>query len=167
MSTDDDRRNMRQKWHEQVNRHADNLRAEKRVEDADSNDWPRFMYEAIDLFDEVPRMARLHGRERRGELTTTTRHCSFSPVEAVPDNHLTCCLGVKCRECPHLLALDKAELTPEQIDEAKAWTCASHIAASGGDVANEGYLLTVDDRMFWDRTHASLAAGLDGTEPTS
>lgn len=150
------RADFRHKWHVSVNRHT----ADKR-----GDDWPRFMYEAIDLFDEVPRMTLLHGRERRGELVKTTRHCSFSPTEQVRDNHLTCCLGVKCRECPHLLALDAAELTPEQIDEAKAWTCASHIASRGGDVANEGYLLTVDDRMFWDRTHASLAAGLGDEEP--
>lgn len=155
MSTDRERRDMRQKWHEQVNRHAHGFRGD---------DWPRFMYEAMHLFDEVPRLTLLHGRERRGELARTTRHCSFSPTEAVPDNHLSCCLGVKCRECPHLLALDKAVLTPEQIDEAKAWTCAAHIVASGGDVANEGYLLTVDDRMFWDRTYESLAAGLDHDE---
>ncbi len=143
-------RDMRQKWHEAVNRfNSDRMGTDK---------WRKWMYEAMHLFDEVPAMTRLHGLERRGELPKLTQHCSFSPVEPVPDNHLTCCLGVKCKACPELLALDQAELTPEQIDEAKAWTCAAHIASNGGDPALEGYLLTVDDRMFWESTYASLAA---------
>ena len=28
-----------------------------------------------------------------------------------------------------------------------------------GDPAGEGYVLTVDDRMFWERTYASMAGG--------
>lgn len=48
---------------------------------------------------------------------------------------------------------------PEQRDWIKAWTCVSHILANGGDVAGEGFLTTVDDRMYWDSVHESLAAG--------
>lgn len=40
---------------------------------------------------------------------------------------------------------------------AKAWTCAAHIVSSGGDVLREGYLLTVDDRMYWDKVYENLA----------
>jgi hypothetical protein len=33
----------------------------------------------------------------------------------------------------------------------------AHIVSTGGDTMNEGFLLRVDDRMFWDNVHASLA----------
>jgi hypothetical protein len=84
------------------------------------------------------------------------------------ENHLSCCLGVKCRECPELQALDAIEGTPEQIDEAKAWTCVAHIAFSGGDVMREGYLLTVDDRMYWSRLYENLSQpNPDGPEESA
>lgn len=142
-------------WHVAVNAHAQACRE-------GGQEWPRFMYEAMDARHEVPRLTAIIGMERRGELTRTHQQCSLTPVEPVADNHLSCCLGVECRKCPHLLALDSAKLTPEQIDEAKAWTCVSHILMSGGDTANEGFLLTVDDRMFWDNTHESMARGERG-----
>lgn len=110
---------------------------------------------------EVPRMARLFKLEREGKLSGTHQQCSHSKPEQIPDNHLSCCLGAKCAECPHLKALDgTARSEPEDIDQMKAWTCAAHIVSEGGDMANEGYLLTVSDRMFWDNVHESLAAGL-------
>lgn len=137
----------RQKWHETVNRFHDDKHGEHR----------RWMYEAMDMMQEVSRLTRILGMERRGELTKKHKQCSLSPTEPVADNHLTCCLGVECRKCPELLALDSAELPPEKIDEAKAWTCVSHIASQGGDPAKEGYLLTVDDRMFWDRVYENLS----------
>lgn len=122
------------------------------------DDWPKFMYEAHTAADEVPRMALLFRLEREAKLRQTHQHCSHCEPEPVKDNHLTCCLGTKCRECPFLLALETAKLTPEQIDQAKAWTCAAHIISKGGDMMGEGYLLTVDDRMYWDRLHSSLAS---------
>lgn len=68
-----------------------------------------------------------------------------------------CHRGVKTRECPHLLALEKIErCTPDDVDTVKAWTCAAHIVSTG-DFMGEGFLLRVDDRMFWDNVHASLA----------
>lgn len=109
-------------------------------------------------------MALLFRAERESALPNT--HQQYSQQDPVPveDNHLTCCLGVKTRECPHLLALEKIErCTPEDVDTAKAWTCAAHILSKGGDAANEGYLLRVDDRMFWDNVHASLATDEDDT----
>lgn len=97
--------------------------------------------------------------EREGKLCKQHRQCSYSPLEAVPDNHLTCCKGVECRKCEFLLALNEsADLTPEQRDEAKAWTCIAHIISTGGDVAREGYLMTVDDRMYWDTVYQHLAS---------
>ena len=120
--------------------------------------WQGWMYEAKDLADEVPRMVLLFKREREGQLPTIHQQCSQSETEPVADNHLTCCLGVETRKCEFLAALDSAKLTPEQIDTAKAWTCACHIVSKGGDPAKEGYLLTVNDRMFWERTYESMMA---------
>ncbi|NBU79139.1 MAG: hypothetical protein EBS50_08700 [Sphingomonadaceae bacterium] len=61
-------------------------------------------------------------------------------------------------EVPRMVMLEKiARCTPDDIDTAKAWTCAAHIVSEGGDIMNEGYLLRVDDRMFWDNLYASLA----------
>jgi hypothetical protein len=50
-------------------------------------------------------------------------------------------------------------VTPEDIDIAKAWTCAAHIVSEGGDRMNEGYIVTVSDRMYWDRVCENLSAG--------
>lgn len=155
----DDERNFDHAWHVAINNHAQSARESAR-------EWPRFMYEAKSAWAEVPRLTKIIGMERRGELRKDHQQCSHVTAEPVPDNHLSCCLGVECRKCPHLLALDAAKLTPEQIDEAKAWTCVGHILMSGGDTANEGFLLAVDDRMFWDRVYESMAAGIeDGESP--
>ena len=119
-----------------------------------------YMYDAAQMADEVPRMAMLFKEERNKALPTSHVQCLSCDPQGVPipDNHLTCCKGVKCSECPALLALDAMRnVTPERIDEAKAWTCAAHIMSTGGDVAREGYLLTNGDRMHWDRVYANLA----------
>lgn len=136
-------------WHSAINRHSNGM--------AGSKDWPHFMYEAKTLADEVPRMALLFKMERENALPKMHKQCSHSEAQAVPDNHLKCCLGVVCRECPHLLSLEKAKATPEQIDQFKAWTCAAHIVGKGGDVSGEGYILTIDDRMYWDRVYSNLS----------
>ena len=140
-------------WHAAVNRHSDEWKKA-------SNDWDatRFMYEAIHVADEVPRMVMLFRQEREKTLPQTHQQCSMQAPVPVKDNHLSCCLGVKARECPHLLALEKLErCTLDDVDTAKAWTCAAHIVSQGGDHANEGFLLRVDDRMYWDNVYASLA----------
>ena len=134
-------------WHVSINRHAD----------ATDFKSMRFMYEAKALADEVPRLTSLFKAEREGSLPAVHKQCSRQEAVPVPNNHLTCCRGVKCAECPFLLALDTMDATPEQIDTAKAWTCAAHIVSTGGDVANEGYVLRVDDRMFWDSVYQSMA----------
>lgn len=121
-----------------------------------------WMYEAKQLADEVPRLVYLFTSEREQKLPSVHRQCSHSPLEPVPDNHLTCCLGVECRKCEHLLVLEKAALTPEQIDECKAWTCAAHILTECGAHPNqydtsEGFIQTTSDRIYWDRVYTSLA----------
>lgn len=139
-------------WHVSINKHSDAVERKEM----------RFMYEAKTMALEVPRMMKLFKMEREGTLPGAHRQCSHSPVEKIENNHLTCCRGVKCSECPHLIALDStSRSTPDEIDEMKAWTCATHIVSDGGDMMNEGYLFTVSDRMFWDRLHENLAAGLD------
>ena len=145
-------------WHVAVNRHQDAQQAAgKAWEEA------QFMYEAKTMAEEVPRMVMLFRQEREGALPQTHQQCSMQAPVPVKDNHLSCCLGVKTSECPHLLALEKIErCTPADLDTAKAWTCGAHIVSEGGDPANEGYLLRVDDRMFWDNVHASLAQEVDG-----
>jgi hypothetical protein len=59
--------------------------------------------------------------------------------------------------------IETPALTPEQQDEAKAWTCVAHILMQGGDHMNEGYLLTTGDRMFWERVYENLSASEDNT----
>lgn len=138
-------------WHVQINRHSQAVGYES----------VRWMYDAKKAADEVPRLALLFGMEREGKLAKVHHQCSRDTEGAqVPDNHLTCCLGVECRKCPHLLALDAVARPDEERDVMKAWTCAAHIIASGGDPANEGWVLTVDDAMYWHNVYASLASAL-------
>lgn len=150
-----DARRIDHEWHCAINRFSEGK--------AGKGDWPRFMYEAKKMWGEMPRMILLHRQERLSELPKIHQQCSHSAPVPLPENALTCCKGIKCRQCPELLALEKADMPPETIDEAKAWTCAAHIVSTGGDVMNEGYLLTTGDLMFWDNVHASLAH--DGDSP--
>lgn len=142
-------------WHAAVNQHQDEQRkAGKSWGDA------RFMYDAKTMADEVPRMAMLFRQERENALPQTHLQCSMQAPVPVKNNHLTCCKGVKTRECPHLLALETIKrCTPADIDTAKAWTCAAHIVSTGGDIMGEGFLLRVDDRMYWDNVYDSLSHG--------
>ena len=166
-------------WHCAIN--ALNVPHEAKPEGFDpAKDGKHFMYEAKHLAQEVPRMALLFAMERRKKLAKHHRQCSHDHVgEDVPDNHLSCCLGVECRTCPFLATIDTVQtrrdysvkpsvdvpITDEERDVMKAWTCAAHIAMRGGDTANEGYMLTVDDRMYWDNLYESLAHGVQGDEP--
>lgn len=138
-------------WHVSINRYSDKIRKEKK-------EHPSFMYNAKIMADEVPRMIMLFKLEREDTLPKTRKQCSHQEAVPVKDNHLTCCLGIKCKECQELLALESIErCTPKDIDTAKAWTCAAHIASRGGDFMGEGYLITVDDRIYWDKVHRNLA----------
>lgn len=140
------------KWHSALNRYVEDKGLHR-------DSFPHIMYEAKRLSDEVPRMAMLFKMEREGKLPKIHRQCSHSLPEKVEDNHLTCCLGVECRACPMLLALEKAELIEDDIDLAKAWTCGTHILAEGNRLdTSEGYILTTDDRMYWDNVYDSLAS---------
>jgi len=55
-----------------------------------------------------------------------------------------------------LLALEQCKVEPEDIDEIKSWTCSTHIMQECGKKmvdTSEGFILTVDDRMFWDEVY--------------
>jgi hypothetical protein len=160
-------------WHVELNRYDAPFGFDGEESDAEG-DGKKFMYEAKRAAAEVPRLALLFGMERRGELAKRHHQCSRDRAcEAVPDNHLTCCLGVECRACPHLAVINRittgrdysvrpsveAPIPDEQRDVIKAWTCATHILMRGGDRENEGYILTTDDQMYWKNLYASLAAG--------
>lgn len=150
-------------WHVAINKFNDGK--------AGSGEWCHWMYEAKTAADEVPRLALLFSMERQGTLPKVHVQCAHCAPDHqhIEDNHLTCCLGIDCRACPQLLAIDGAKLTDEQKDIAKAWTCTVHIISEGGDQSGEGYLLTKDDRMYWDRVYANLAASDedDGNDETS
>ncbi len=146
-----------QRWHGS-HRHQWHVVINKFNEGKYGNERASFMYAAKETADEVPRLAKLFEMEREGKLRQTHRQCSHAATVPVPNNHLTCCLGKKCAECPMLMALNNAKLRPEQIDLAKAWTCAAHILSEGGDAAGEGFVLTVDDRMYWDHVYENLTA---------
>ena len=143
-------RDYQHRWHVAINHYSG---------DKMGPDFPHVMYEAKNAAEEVQRLPLLFAKERQGTLTQRHHQCSHDHEgQDVPDNHLTCCLGVECRKCPMLAAIEAGELSPAEKDQAKAWTCVAHILSKGGDVANEGYILTTDDRMCWDNLHASLAA---------
>lgn len=122
-------------------------------------DFRHWMYEAMHISTEIPRLKLLFKMEREGKLPKAHKQCSFSEQEKVIDNHLSCCMGEECRKCPHLLAL-KAE-TQDALDSAKAHTCVSHILHELGRGqmldTSEGYLLTEDDKMFWQNVYESMS----------
>jgi hypothetical protein len=144
-------------WHVALN--AAIFRKEPGRDHIDKHMW---MYEAKHMADEVPRMTMLFALERTGKLPAVHRQCSHSKPEQIPDNHLTCCLNVACRTCPFLAIIDTVEATPEERDEMKAWTCATHIqreAAAGPNHidTSEGYIKTTSDQMYWERVYNSLS----------
>lgn len=148
------RREMDHPWHVAIIRFHDDARERGEYRSP-------FMYEAKRAFQEVPRMIYWLRTERLGQMPKMHQQCSMQAPEPLPENVLTCCLGVECRKCPELLAIEAADITPEESDEAKAWTCAAHILMKGGDTMGEGYILTTGDRVFWDRTYANLAAAFE------
>lgn len=119
-----------------------------------------WLYDAKTMADEVPRMAMLFQAEREGTLPKIHRQCSHAEPEEVVDNHLSCCLGVKCRECPFLLAMEGTNVSRENVDIIKAWTCAAHIMRETSKRmidTSEGYILTEDDKMYWQNVYRSLS----------
>ncbi len=143
-------------WHVACNAENDRLRAEG------SKKWPRMLYSAMKISDEVPRMVLLFQHERERGMPTSFKMCGHDPRPAtpLPDNHLRCGLGYECRKCEHLAAIDRSErMTSEAKDEAKAWTCATHfLLESKPDVFFEGILHDKRDDAFDARLAESFGA---------
>lgn len=152
-----DMKNSEQAWHEAIN-----------AANRGNGFALSYMYDGKALALEIPRLTLLFQLERTGALPGSHQQCSHATAEPVIDNHLTCCLHVACRACPALLALDAAAMTDEQRDTAKAWTCAAHILMTKGLEhavdTSEGFILTTDDRMFWDRVYMSLSGAFEADE---
>lgn len=142
-------------WHVACNAESDRLREK-------GGEWPRVMYSAMKISDEVPRMVLLFQYERERGMPTSYKMCGHDPRPAtpLPDNHLRCGLGQECRKCEYLAAIDRSErMTPEAKDEAKAWTCATHfLLESQPDVFFDGILRDKSDDAFDDRLAASFGA---------
>lgn len=134
----------------------------------------RFMYTAKDLPGEIERMKSQHRRERLGTLPNQFVKCATfqSPAVPIENNYLQCALGVKCKECKYLKAIDEVQTAdPSLIDEMKAYTCATHIVqqiATKQYDMSEGFLQDKEDRMYWQNLYKSLAmseeneSGLEG-----
>jgi hypothetical protein len=146
-------------WHVAINRFSDAQRGAK-------GEWPRVMYHALHVADEVPRMVLLFERERTIGMAGSFKLCARdpSPATPLPDNHLRCGLGVECRKCRYLAAIDADDrMTPEAKDEAKAWTCATHfLLESRPDVYFETILRDKSDDAFDERIARSMGAEFDG-----
>jgi hypothetical protein len=139
-------------WHVRLNQISEQL----------GHDKMRWMYAAKEVAEESSRLPYWFKLEREGKLPELHRQCSRSPDEPIQDNHLTCCLGIECRKCEFLVALNDLPVSGEELDRIKTWTCVTHIlkesAIRGFVDTSEGMILTVDDRMFWDNVYTSLAA---------
>lgn len=125
------------------------------------------MYEAKQLADEVPRMILKFEQERRG-MPRAFKMCGHDPRPATQlvDNHLKCALGKECSKCPYLLAIEaSAEMTDEAKDEAKAWTCATHILReTSKDAHLEEFIFDKADIAMHQQMGASLAS-IEDPEP--
>lgn len=124
-----------------------------------SDQAPHWMYTAKMISDEVPRMILLFEQERKG-LAGTYKMCAHDPRPAtpLPDNHLYCALGKECRKCPFLARIESDDrMTPEARDEAKAWTCATHVLLeSKPDRYFETILRDKSDDAFDERMFAAF-----------
>lgn len=120
---------------------------------------PHWMYTAKMVSDEVPRMILLFEQERRG-MPASYKMCGHDPRPATQlrDNHLRCELGKECRKCPFLARIEAQEgMTNEAKDEAKAWTCATHILLeSKAERYFEQFLRDKSDDAFDQRMLASF-----------
>lgn len=142
-------------WHRAINIESDRLRKE-----TPPAEWPKMLYHALKISDEVPRMVLLFQYERERGMPDSYKMCGLDPRPAtkLKDNHLRCALGQECRKCHHLAAIDRSEkMTPEAKDEAKAWTCATHfLLESEPDVYFEQILRDKSDDAFDARLASSF-----------
>lgn len=152
-------------WHRAISTHSSDEATFPKPANGRSRDWPRMMYTAHKISDEVPRMVLLFQHEREHGMPDRYKMCGHDPRPAtqLKDNHLRCALGQECRKCPHLAAIERSDrMTPEAKDEAKAWTCATHfLLESQPDVFFESILRDKGDDAFDARLVASFAQEYD------
>lgn len=112
-------------------------------------------------------------KERMQALPMVHQQCSHTQPEPMEANYLTCGFGVKLNGCPILNRLqsyfdkrmehpyESKNVTPEEIDEAKAMTCIWHMLMGKKDGCyidwNEGAVQDCSDRRFWDRVYSNLS----------
>ena len=125
-----------------------------------------------------------------GGLPVLHQQCSHSPVEKVEGNRLLCCLGPQVDTCPILLRLKatfeehwnrppvessgydtgkyyREGVTAEDMYKTMAKVCAHHVYEESKKTfidASEGFHLDSTDRIFWERTYASMAQSDDAPE---
>lgn len=134
-------------WHRAINAESERLQSAGEAS-------PRLMYLAKQVSDELPRLIILFQYEREGRLGKSFKMCAYDPAPAtpLPDNHLTCALGKACRDCVYLKAIDRGTtMTPQAKDEAKAWTCVTHILNS----TSLPNFIGVEE-FVWDKSSAAF-----------
>lgn len=148
------------KWHQLINQF--HKQEQKKIPKDEKGIYTEsfhksWMYQAKTIVSEVPRLTNLFKAEREGTLDKEFKG------QKIDDNHLTCVIRKKCRECSYLKALENKELKPETIDEMKAWTCVTHITHKRGETPykylgdTEAFITTVDDYLYWSSVYESLA----------
>ena len=150
------RRRFDHEMHVNINRRQDALREK-------GEKWEHWIYEAKTLPNEIARLTRLFQLDRKGELPKLYKHCSLSPVEALPENSLMCCLGTEPKTCEILTQAFAGmdQFPAEMIDSAKAHVCVTHILTESATRlidTSEGYVTDSTHREFWRRTYESMAA---------
>lgn len=143
---------MNYEWHYALNQYNGKL-----------DEFKHWMYEGKRAAEEHLRLVRLFKREHEYDLPKIHQQCSCSKPVDIKDNFLTCAIGVRCSECPHLKALEQSKMSQDEVYEAKSWTCISHIMhelGSGKFIdTSMGYILTEDDKVFWNNVHQSMSSG--------
>lgn len=167
-------------WHVWINQRQEDRRAQ-------GQPWESHLYAFKNMLHALPWMGQRLQEAFTGTLPMRHQQCSHSPIEALPENHLTCALGQEVTSCPILRSLRLhfeherqrtlpnresswyAEITDEQIYQVMGATCAWHLLMS--DVARtpqalptpafvdwaEGALQDASDRVYWARVYEGLA----------
>lgn len=122
-----------------------------------------------------------------GKLPKVHQQCSMSAPAEIKENRLVCCLGQEVTTCPMLLQIKaiheehwhapivacsghdsgkyyREKVTEEDMHKTMAKTCAWHVYEESRARfvdSSEGFHLDEGDRIFWQRTYASMA----GSDP--
>lgn len=133
------------------------------------------LYEFKNMLHELARLPQWFKMLRENSLPKAHQQCSIAPPVTLPENKLTCCLGVNVLECPILKSLEEhftkrrqhkfySVITDDEMDHVKAATCCWHIFK---DVeidksrfdTSEGYIIDEGTRRYWDNVYENLSKG--------